>query len=106
LRHVLFSLANVTAQLSRGEPLPPEIMTGSIPTVFLFGLHNVAQDVERLIALCFDSLPPDTEFMGMMDYISESFHDLLAGESEAIFDSNYSGGRHHPSRECFMADPP
>jgi hypothetical protein len=32
--------------------------------------------------------PRDSEFVAMMDYVSESFHDLLAGESEAISDSN------------------
>jgi hypothetical protein len=42
----------------------------------------------------------------MTDYVLESFHDLLAGESEVISDSNSSGGSHHPSWECFMADPP
>jgi hypothetical protein len=56
--------------------------------------------------LHFDSLPTDSKFVGMTDYISESFHDLLAGESEAISDSNSSGVSHHPSRECFMVDPP
>jgi hypothetical protein len=44
----------------------------------------------------------DDEFMGMADYIVESFHDLLAGDSEAIFDSDSSGGSHHPSHECFI----
>jgi hypothetical protein len=43
--------------------------------------------------------------MGMTDYVSESFHDLFTGESEAISDSNSSGGSHHPSSECFVADP-
>jgi hypothetical protein len=45
----------------------------------------------------------DDEFMGVEDYILESFHDLLAGDSEAIFDSDSSGGSHHSSHECFMA---
>jgi hypothetical protein len=48
----------------------------------------------------------DDEFVGMVDYIIESFHDLLAGDSEAVSDSDSSGGSHHPSRECFMADTP
>jgi hypothetical protein len=39
----------------------------------------------------------------MADYVMESFHDLLTGDSKSIFDSNSSGGSHHPSRECFMA---
>jgi hypothetical protein len=106
LRRVLFSLANVTAQLSRGEPLSPEILTGSVPTTFPFGLCNMTQDVQRLVALRFDSLPTDSEFVGMTNYVSEPFHDLLTGESKVISDSNSSGGCHHPSCECFMADPP
>jgi hypothetical protein len=106
LHQVHFLLANVRMQLSGGEPLSPKIVTGSAPMTFLFGLCNAAQDAQCLVAMHFGSFPEDNGFMGMMDYILESFHDLLAGESEAIFDSNYSGGRHHPSRECFMADPP
>jgi hypothetical protein len=46
------------------------------------------------------------EFMGMMDYIMESFHDLLARDSEAISNSDSSGGSHHPSRERFMVGIP
>jgi hypothetical protein len=46
----------------------------------------------------------DNEFMGMMDYVVESFHDLLTGDSEMISNSDSSGRSHHPSRECFMAD--
>jgi hypothetical protein len=50
--------------------------------------------------------PPDDEFVGITDYISESFHDILVGESEKVSDSNSSMGSHHPSLECFMADSP
>ena len=41
--------------------------------------------------------------MGMTEYVVESFHDLLAGDSESLSNSNFSRGSHHPSRECFMA---
>jgi hypothetical protein len=40
----------------------------------------------------------------MADYVVESFHDLLVGDSELISDSHSSGGSHHPWRECFMAE--
>jgi hypothetical protein len=52
--------------------------------------------------------PPsaDDEFMGMMDYVVESFHNLLARDSKMISDSDSSGGSHHPSHECFMVDTP
>jgi hypothetical protein len=42
----------------------------------------------------------------MMDYVSKSYHDLLAGESEVMSDSASSRGSHHPSRECFKAGVP
>ena len=47
--------------------------------------------------------PANDEFVGMTEYVVESFHDLLAGESRSPHDSDSSGGSHHPSRECFMA---
>ena len=46
------------------------------------------------------------EFVGMTEYVTESFHDLLTGESGSPSDSDSSGGSHHPSRECFMAGTP
>jgi hypothetical protein len=46
----------------------------------------------------------NNEFIGMTDYVLESFYDLLTKGSEADSDSNSSGGRHHHSHECFMAD--
>ena len=42
----------------------------------------------------------------MTEYVAESFHDLLAGESGSPSDSDSSGGSHHPSHECFMAGTP
>ena len=51
-------------------------------------------------------LPMDDEFMGMDDYIVESFHDLLMGDSESPSDSDSSRGSHHPLRECFMVGTP
>ena len=50
--------------------------------------------------------PTNDEFMGMTEYIVESFHDLLVGDSESPSDSDSSRGSHHPSRECFMAGTP
>ena len=42
----------------------------------------------------------------MTEYVVESFHDLLAGESESPSDSDSSRGSHRPSCECFMAGTP
>ena len=50
--------------------------------------------------------PTDDKFMRMDDYIAESFHDLLMGDSESISDSDSSRESHHPSRECFMVGTP
>ena len=50
--------------------------------------------------------PTNDEFMGMTEYVMESFHDLLAGESESPSSSDSSRGSHHPSRECFMVGTP
>lgn len=47
--------------------------------------------------------PTDSEFMGMMDYVPKSVHDLLANDP-GLSDSHSSSGSHHPSQECFMAD--
>jgi hypothetical protein len=46
---------------------------------FPFGLRNTMEDAHRLAAAPFWFIPIDGEFMGMTDYVSESFHDLLAG---------------------------
>ena len=42
----------------------------------------------------------------MTEYIIESFHDLLVGESESPSSSDSSRGSHHPSHECFVAGIP
>ncbi|RLM84893.1 hypothetical protein C2845_PM04G09490 [Panicum miliaceum] len=106
LHLTLISLANVTTQLSGGEPLSPEISARGVPTRFPFGLRKAVGDAHRLAAMFFGSTPTNGEFVGMADYILESFHDLLAGESEVISDSGSTGGSHHPSPECFMAGVP
>jgi hypothetical protein len=46
----------------------------------------------------------DSEFVGVMDYVAESFHDLQAGDSEEVSDFGSSRGSHQSSRECFMAN--
>ena len=45
------------------------------------------------------------EFVGMTEYVVESFYDLLVGDSE-LSNSDFSRGSHHPSRECFMVGTP
>ena len=50
--------------------------------------------------------PTNGEFVGMTEYVTQSFHDLLMEELESPSDSDSSRGSHHPSRECFMAGTP
>jgi len=50
--------------------------------------------------------PVNDEFVGMTEYVVESFHDLLTGETESPSTSDSSRGNHHASRECFMAGTP
>jgi hypothetical protein len=91
-------------QLVRGKPLSLAYLTRNAPTSFLFGLCNVAGTVDHLTAQRMRPPPTDDEFVGMADYVTESFHDLLAEDPESISDSNSSGGSLHPSRKCFMAE--
>ena len=46
------------------------------------------------------------EFVGMTEYVTKSFHDLLIGELESPSGSVSSRGSHHPSHECFMIGTP
>ena len=89
-------------QLARGEQLSLEYLIRSAPIVLPFGLHNATETVGHLVAQCTSLLPMNDEFVGMTEYVMESFHDLLAGESESPSCSNSSRGSHHPSHECFM----
>jgi hypothetical protein len=93
-------------QLAGGEPLSSGSLTWNAPIAFLFGLRNAARTIDHLVAHRMHPSSAGDRFVGMMEYVAESFHDLLAGDSEAISDSNSSGGSHQPLRECFMADTP
>ena len=50
--------------------------------------------------------PTNNEFMGVIEHVVESFHDLLAEEPESPSGSDSSRGSHHPSHECFMTGTP
>ena len=106
MHHLTFSFANVMTQLAGGEPLSPEYLIRSAPTALSFGLRNATEKVGHLAAQRTPSSPMNVEFMGMTEYVIESFHDLLAGESESPSNFDSSRGSHHPSRECFMAGTP
>ena len=84
-------------QLVEEEPVSPKYFTRDTPTAFSFGLCNAARTVGHLMVQRMYPPPTNDEFVGMADYVMESFHDLLMGDSESIFDSNFSRGSHHPS---------
>ena len=93
-------------QFAGGEPLSSEYLIRSASTAFPFGLSNAAETVCHLVAQRMHPSPMNDEFMGTTEYIIESFHDLLVGESESPSDSDSSRGSHHLSREYFMEGTP
>ena len=92
--------------LAGGEPLSLEYLIRSAPTALSFGLYNVVETDDHPMA---QRTPPslaNDEFVGMTEYVAESFHDLLAEETESHSTSDSSRGSHHPSHEYFMVGTP
>ena len=71
-----------------------------------FGLRNATATVSHLVAQHMIPPPTNDEFVGVIEHIMESFHDLLAEEPESPSGSDSSRGSHHPSCECFMTGTP
>ena len=94
------------AWLTGGEPLSLEHLIQSAPIVLPFGLHNTAVTVSHLVAQHMVPPPMNDKFVGVIEHVMESFHDLLVEEQESPFGSNSSRGSHHPSCECFMTGSP
>jgi len=94
------------AWLAGGEPLSPEYLIWSAPTVLPFGLRNAAETVSHLVVQRMISSLVNDNFVGVIEHITESFHDLLVEESESPSSSYSSRGSHYPSRECFMTGTP
>ena len=92
--------------LTGGEPLSLEHLIRSTPTELPFDLRNAVATIGRLVAQRMVPPPTNDEFMGVIEHVTESFHDLLAEEPESSSGSNSSRGSHHPSRECFMTGTP
>ena len=74
--------------------------------VLPFGLCNTIETIGHLVAQRMPPSPANDEFMGMTEYVIESFNNLLVGESESPSSSDSNRGSHHPSHECFMAGTP
>ena len=71
-----------------------------------FGLRNSTATVSHLVAQRMIPSPVNNEFMGVIEHVAESFHNLLAEEPGLPSGSDSSRGSHHPSRECFMTGTP
>ena len=71
-----------------------------------FGLRDAVETDGHPVARLTPSSPANDRFVGMTEYVVESFHDLLVRETESPSTSDSSRGSHHPSRECFMAGTP
>ena len=71
-----------------------------------FGFRNATETVGHLVAPRMPPSPTNDEFVGVTEYVAESFYDLLAVETESPSTSDSSRGSHHPLRECFMAGTP
>ena len=71
-----------------------------------FGLRNAAGTISHLVAQHMIPPPTNDEFVGVIEHVAESFHDLLTEELESPSGSNSSRGSHHLSRECFMTGTP
>ena len=93
-------------QLVGAEPLSLEYLIQSALIALLSGLRNTAETVGHLVAQRTPPSPMNDEFMGMTEYVTESFHDLLAGELKSPSNSDSSRRSHHPSCECFMVGTP
>ena len=74
--------------------------------VLPFGLCHAIETIGHLVAPRTPPSPTNDEFVGVIEHIVESFHDLLVEEPESPSDSDSSRGSHHPSRECFMTGTP
>ena len=70
-----------------------------------FGPLNAAEIVGHLVPQRTPPSPANDEFVGMIEYVVESFHDLMR-VTESPSNSDSSRGSHHPFRECFMAGTP
>ena len=57
-----FSFTNVMTQLAGGEPLSPEFLIRSAPTMLSFGLRNATETVGHLVAQRTPPSPTNYEF--------------------------------------------
>ena len=78
-----------TLTVSRGAALPYFLLHqhhDATPAAFPFGQRNAAETIGHLVAQRMHRFPTNDEFVGMTEYVVESFHDLLVGDSESLTD--------------------
>jgi hypothetical protein len=73
----LFLICQRHGAACRKRTALPGSLTRNAPTTFSFGLRNATRTIDHLIAQHMHPSSADDEFVGMMDYVAESFHDLL-----------------------------
>ena len=78
-RRLTLSDANDKAWFSRGGSLSLEHHIWSAPTALLFGLRNAAVIVSHFVPQRMVLPPVNNEFVGVIEHITESLHNLLKG---------------------------
>jgi len=89
--------ANDMVWFSGGGSLSLEHHIWSSPTALPFCLRNTAATVSHLVARRMVLPPANNEFMGVIEHVTESLHNLLTEEPGLSSDSDSSRGSHHPS---------
>ena len=74
--------------------------------VLPFRLCNTTETIDHPVVQRTPPAPMNNEFVGMILYVTESFHNLVTRESESPSSSDSNRGSHHPSHECFIAGTP
>ena len=80
MRAAVFAFANVTAQLTGGEPLSPDVVFNAATETYLFGLPNAAASYCRSFATSPVVNPGCYGLVAMAGYATESVFDLLTEE--------------------------
>ena len=95
--HLTLSDANDTAQFSIGGSLSPEHHIRSAPTALPFSLCNAAATVSHLVARRMVLPLANNEFVGVIEHVIESLHNLLTEEPGRPLALTLAGGAITPS---------
>ena len=87
-------------RLTGGEPLSPKHLIRNTPIVLLFGLRNAAVTVSHLVAQRMIPFPTNNEFVGVIEHITKSLHNLLAEELGRSLALTLAGGAITPPRNA------